>query len=113
MLEEENPAVLMIQIKHLRFIYEIGLYITEIVKRLFQSKNMKELFPSKDERLQHIFEKQVFGLAPTVIIYKIALNYILGFDDTIKIEKHNFKQVDALPFSKNATLKEELDKIFD
>ena len=33
-----------------------GLYITEIVKRLYQSEQMKKQFPDK-ERLRHIFEK--------------------------------------------------------
>ena len=54
-----------------------GLYITEIVKRLYQSEQMKKQFPDPKERLRHIFEKQVYGLAPTEIIYHIALSYIL------------------------------------
>jgi len=40
---------------------------------------MKKQFPDNKERLKHIFEKQVYGLAPTEIIYKIATSYILGF----------------------------------
>ena len=34
-----------------------GLYITEIVKRLYQSEQMKKQFPDLKERLRHIFEK--------------------------------------------------------
>ena len=34
-----------------------GLYITEIVKRLYQSEQMKKQFPDPKERLRHIFEK--------------------------------------------------------
>ena len=34
-----------------------GLYITEIVKRLYQSEQMKKRFPDPKERLRHIFEK--------------------------------------------------------
>lgn len=67
-----------------------GLYITEIVKRLYRSEAMKAQYPAKAERLRHIFEKQVYGLAPTEIIYRIAISYILGFDEEIHIEKHNF-----------------------
>ena len=52
-----------------------GLYITEIVKRLYQSEQMKKQFPDPKERLRHIFEKQVYGLAPTEIISHIALPY--------------------------------------
>jgi len=89
-----------------------GLYITEIVKRLYQSKTLKKQFPEKKERLRHIFEKQVYGLAPTEIIYKIATNYILGFDENVVIKKHNFRQVDALKYAKNGTLQEMLDEIY-
>lgn len=65
-----------------------GLYITEIVKRLYRNEKMKQAFPNDKERLQHIFANQVYGLAPTEIIYRIAIAYILGFSDEIKIEKH-------------------------
>ena len=34
-----------------------GLYITESVKRLYQSEQMKRQFPDPKERLRHIFEK--------------------------------------------------------
>ena len=51
------------------------------VKRLYQSERMKEQFPDPKERLRHIFEKQVYGLAPTEIIYHIALSYIFGFNE--------------------------------
>jgi hypothetical protein len=89
-----------------------GLYITEIVKRLYQNDKMKKQFPDKAERLRHIFEKQVYGLCPTEIIYKIATSYILGFDEKVTIEKHNFRQLDALPFAKDGTLVKKLDELY-
>ena len=89
-----------------------GLYITEIVKRLYQSERMKEQFPDPKERLRHIFEKQVYGLAPTEIIYHIALSYILGFNEGMEDIKHNFRQLDALPYAKEGTLQEKLDELF-
>ena len=89
-----------------------GLYIAEIVKRLYQSDTIKQEFPDKTERLQHIFEKQVYGLAPTEIIYKIATNFILGFDDEISIPKHNFRMLNAIPYVKEGTLEEKLDEVF-
>lgn len=114
MLEEENPGCFDMPDKTFVDLYmKSGLYITEIVKRLFQSEKMKELYPDKTERLQHIFEKQVFGLAPTEIIYKIATSYILGFDEDVKITKHNFRQVDALPYAKDGTLADKIDSLFD
>ena len=114
MLEEENPGCFDLPDKTFIDLYmKSGLYITEIVKRLYQSDEMKRLYPDKYDRLKHIFEKQVYGLAPTEIIYKIATSYILGFDEDVKITKHNFKQVDALPYAKDGTLKEKLDEIYD
>ena len=89
-----------------------GLYITEIVKRLYQSDEMKKRFPENKERLKHIFEKQVYGLAPTEIIYKIATSYILGFDEDTKDIKHNFRQLDALPYAKEGTLDQVLDELY-
>lgn len=87
--------------------------ITEIVKRLYQSEQMKKQFPDPKERLRHIFEKQVYGLAPTEIIYHIALSYILGFNEDTKDIKHNFRQLDALPYAKEGTLQQKLDELFD
>lgn len=89
-----------------------GLYITEIVKRLYQSKRLQELYPDPKVRLRHIFEKQVYGLAPTEIIYRIALAYILGFNETYDITKHNFRQVDAVPYARAGTLSELMDQLF-
>ncbi|MBR1703044.1 MAG: DEAD/DEAH box helicase family protein [Lachnospiraceae bacterium] len=113
MLEEENPGCFDDKDKTFIDLYmKSGLYITEIVKRLFQSEEMKKQFPDSKERLRHIFEKQVYGLAPTEIIYKIATSYILGFADDSDGFKHNFKQVDALPYAKAGTLQQKLDELF-
>lgn len=113
MLEAENPGCFDMPDKTFIDLYmKSGLYITEIVKRLYQSNEMKRLFPDKEERLKHIFEKQVYGLAPTEIIYKIATNYIFGFDDEILIAKHNFRQADALPAAKEGNLGQLLDELF-
>ena len=113
MLEQENPGCFGMPDKTFVDLYmKSGLYIAEIVKRLYQSEKMKELYPDKTDRLKHIFEKQVYGLAPTEIIYRIATSYILGFDKDVKITKHNFKQKDALPYAKDGTLSQMLDKWF-
>lgn len=88
-----------------------GLYITEIVKRLFNSNKMREIFPDDNQRLKHIFEKQVYGLAPTEIIYRIAISYILGFSNNL-IKNHNFRQVDALEYAKMGNLKGKIDEIY-
>ena len=91
-----------------------GLYITEIVKRLFQNKKMIEIFPDENERLKHIFENQVYGLAPTEIIYAISTHYILGFSNNkdIKISSKNFKLFDAAPSAERGTLRQDLEELF-
>ena len=113
MLEQENPGCFDMPDKTFIDLYmKSGLYITEIVKRLYQSDEMKKQFPDNKERLKHIFEKQVYGLAPTEIIYKIATSYILGFDEDTKDIKHNFRQLDALPYAKDGMLEQVLDELY-
>ena len=90
-----------------------GMYITEIVTRLYQSPRIKALYPDNAERLNHIFAKQVYGCAPTEIIYRICLRYILGFSDEIHIEKNNLRLCDTLEYAKNGTMEEEMEKLFD
>ncbi len=113
MLETENPGCFDDPDKTFADLYmKSGLYIAEIVKRLFNSNDMKSAYPDDTKRLQHIFEKQVYGLAPTEIIYQIALHFILGFDSNNQITKHNLRQVDALPYAKEGTLEQRLSNIF-
>ena len=51
-------------------------------------------------------------MASTQIIYKIATNYILGFDEALKNESHNFVQADAAEAAKNGTLAELVNNSF-
>lgn len=114
-LEANNPGIFDNPNKTFADLYmKSGLYITEIVKRLFQNDKMKELFPDEQERIEHIMKHQVYGLAPTRIIYLIATNYIFGFDEGLKdsvLGKH-FKQIDAAEYAKNGTLEEVIQKEF-
>ena len=114
-LEANNPGIFADPNKTFADLYmKSGLYITEIVKRLFQNEKMKELFPDDQERIEHIMKHQVYGLAPTRIIYLIATNYIFGFDESLKnsvLGKH-FKQIDAAEYAKNGTLEEVIQKEF-
>lgn len=112
-LEGENPGCFDDPDKTFVDLYmKSGMYITEIVKRLYQSERMKALYPDGKERLNHIFAQQVYGLAPTEIIYRICLAYIMGFSDEITIEKHNIKLCDALEYAKNGTLEDKLKELF-
>lgn len=92
-LEEMNPGCFDDPLKTFIDLYmKSGLYITEIVKRLYRSENMKKLFPDDRQRIEHILQEQVYGVAPTRIIYLIATNFILGFDETLKSANTHFIQ---------------------
>lgn len=113
-LEQENPGCFDNPKATFADLYmKSGMYITEIVTRLYQSEHMKELYPDNAARLNHIFAKQVYGCAPTEIIYRICLRYILGFSDKIHIEKNNIRLCDTLEYAKNGTMEKELRKLFD
>lgn len=111
-LEDENPGIYDDSKKTFIDLYmKSGLYITEIVKRLYNSEKIKGEIPDDKLRIKHILENQVYGLAPTEIIYRIALRFIFGnFDDMIS--KKNFKMLDAYPYAEAGTLEEKLDEIF-
>lgn len=112
-LEENNPGCFDDPTNTFADLYmKSGLYITEIVKRLYRSEKMKKAFPDDQERVRHILSKQVYGMAPTRIIYLIATNYILGFDEELKAGAHHFVEADAAEASKNDTLDELVNKNF-
>ena len=112
-LEENNPGCFDDPDKTFADLYmKSGLYITEIVKRLYRSEGLKKAFPDEKERIRHILQKQVYGMAPTRIIYLIATNYILGFDDELKGSTHNFVQADAAEAAKAGTLDKLVDRHF-
>ena len=113
LLEKENPGCF--DNKDFTFIdpyMKSGLYVAEIVKRLYRSEKIKEAFPNDRDRLNHIFGKQVYGLAPTEIIYKIASNFVLGFADDIEIEKHNLRLLDSLDSIQNDKFEEDLVDLY-
>ena len=112
-LEAENPGCFdNPKAKFADLYMKSGMYITEIVTRLFQSEKMKELYPKDEERLNHIFGEQVYGAAPTEIIYRISKRYILGFSEEIEIKKHNIKFCDTLEFAKGGNMEKEVKKLF-
>lgn len=115
LLEQENPGCFDNPNHTFADLYmKSGQYITEIVKRLYSSDGLRLAFPDKEERIKHIFKHQVYGLAPTACIYRIAMRYILGFDDTIHIpqSEHHLRQADSLPAAKDGTMKDFLEKVF-
>ena len=90
-----------------------GLYITEIIKRLYRSEGMKAAFPNERERLDHILERQVFGIAPTKIIYEIATHFILGFHDEVGQGcDSNFELADSAELAKEGELATFVEQVF-
>lgn len=112
-LEQENPGCFDDPEATFADLYmKSGMYVTEIVTRLYQSKRIKALYPDNAARLNHIFAKQVYGCAPTEIIYRICLRYILGFSEEIHIENHHICLCDTLEYAKNGTMEEKLKELF-
>lgn len=113
MLEENNPGCFDDDTKTFIDLYmKSGLYVAEIVKRLFRSPSMKTKYPDDMDRLKHIFKHQVYGLAPTAIIYNIAKNFVLGFDEDLGEIEHNLRLFDAASYAEDGTLSEKLDELF-
>ena len=54
----------------------------------------------------------MYNLAPSEIIYRITISYVLGFVKEHPITKHHIRQADMLEFAKAGTMERELDKIF-
>ena len=113
LLEQENPHIFDDPQKTFADLYmKSGLYITEIVRRLYNNKEMCRIIPDGHDRIQHILKHQVYGFAPTRIIYLIATRYILGFDPSFLPEQSNFRQVDTIPYAKEGRMEELIEKEF-
>jgi len=113
-LEQENPHIFDFPDKtFVDFYMKSGLYITEIVKRLYRNPVIKSLYPDDHDRVKHILECQVFGFAPTNIIFDITMSYIFGFDEKANsISRRNFRNIDTLPYAEAGTLQELVNKEF-
>lgn len=114
LFEQENPGCFDDPSHTFADLYmKSGLYITEIIKRLYRSEGMKVAFPDDRERLDHILEHQVFGIAPTKIIYEIATHFILGFHDEIGQGcDSNFELANSAELAKEGTLDAYVERVF-
>jgi hypothetical protein len=114
MLEQENPVCFDDSTHTFADLYmKSGLYITEIIKRLYRNEGMRDAYPDDRERLDHILEHQVYGIAPTEIIYQIATHYILGYDDEVGNGcKTHFVKADSAELAKNGKLSEYVEQVF-
>lgn len=110
-LAAENPELFTRTDSTLIDLYmKSGMYITEVTKRLFE--NTRKHYASDSECIQHILEKQVYGLAPTAILQGITQSYIFGFDNSHHIRTSNFKQHDLSPQAKHGTAAAKITELF-
>ncbi len=114
-LQKEEPNIFSDPDKTFADLYmKSGSYITEIVKRLYIG--LADVIPDQNKRIKHILEKQVYGFAPTEIIYRIAHNYIFGFYDEVgKIDDSHIVLLDTTSFACNeasGSLAEKCDELF-
>lgn len=65
LLEKNNPGIFddSTQIFFDPYV-KSGLFVAEIIKRLFRSKKISAQFPQNNERLKHILENQIFACSP-------------------------------------------------
>lgn len=99
-LQTENPEIFNNPNKTFVDLYmKSGLYITEIVKRLYVG--LENTIPDEKARLKHILENQVYGFAPSEIIHRISERFIFGFDEKIRdIKKSHIVYLDTEPFAR-------------
>ena len=114
-LQKEEPNIFSDPDKTFADLYmKSGSYITEIVKRLYIG--LADVIPDQNKRIKHILEEQVYGFAPTEIIYRIAHNYIFGFYDEVdKIDDSHIVLLDTTSFACNeasGSLAEKCDELF-
>jgi len=109
LLEEQDPEIF--KNKETTFIdlyAKSGLYLTEIAKRLFVG--LQEEIPNEDERIRWIFETQIFGCAPSNIIYNMANNYVYaGFPE---VSNSNLLELDLTEAAKEGQVKQVLAERF-
>jgi len=105
LLEEQDPEIF--KNKETTFIdlyAKSGLYLTEIAKRLFVG--LEEAIPDEEERIRWILEQQLYGCAPSNIIYNMVRNYVYaGFPE---IDDSNLLELDLTEAAKEGRVKQVL-----
>ena len=112
-LEQENSGIFANpDAKFVDLYTKSGLYLAELVKRLHTG--LMEVIPNEQQRLEHILTKQIFGIAPSEIIQKIAQNYVYG-NACNEVGAGNIKNLDVVPFIKDGTdmAKEKITEVFN
>jgi len=101
LLEEQDPEIF--KSKETTFIdlyTKSGLYLTEIAKRLF--RGLETQIPDEAERMRWILENQVYGCAPSNIIYNMVRNYVyVGYP---QVSGENLLELDLTEVAKEGVL---------
>lgn len=113
-LESENPGCFDDPNKTFADLYvKSGLYLAEIAKRLYHSPAIQKAFPDDQARLEHIFTKQLYAMAPTKIIYRIAVAYLLDFNPALREKaKAHIVCADAAAAAQSGTLDKLVEESF-
>ncbi len=109
LLEEQDPEIFKNRETTFIDLYtKSGLYLTEIAKRLFEG--LREAIPDEYERIRWILEHQLYGCAPSNIIYNMVKNYVYaGFPE---IEQDNLLELDLTEAAKDGRVKQALAERF-
>jgi len=109
LLEEQDPEIFKNKETTFVDLYaKSGLYLTEIAKRLFEG--LREAIPDEDERIRWILERQLYGCAPSNIIYNMAKNYVYaGYPE---IDQGNLLELDLTEAAKDGRVKQVLAERF-
>jgi hypothetical protein len=109
LLEEQDPEIF--KNKETTFIdlyAKSGLYLTEIAKRLFVG--LREVIPNEEDRIRWILERQLYGCAPSNIIYNMVKNYVYaGFP---QVDNSNLLELDLAEAAKDGKVKQALAERF-
>lgn len=104
-LEAHDPDIFTKRdITFVDFYSKSGLYLTEVVKRLFLG--LEDEIPDETERIAWILEKQVYACAPSNIIYNMVKNYVYAGFPMIKTT--NLYELDMAEAAKQGKMAEVL-----
>lgn len=109
LLQENAPDLFTSkETKFLDLYVKSGLYLTEIAKRLFVG--IAHEIPDEKERIKWILENQVYGCAPSNIIYNMVKNYV--YDGFPEVSNHALLELDLIPAAKDGRVKDVLIERF-
>lgn len=108
-LAEQDPTIFTKRdVKFIDLYTKSGLYLTEIAKRLFEG--LRAEIPDDEARLRWILENQVYGCAPSNIIYNIVRNYV--YSDYPGVDRGNLLELDLSEAAKAGEVKKNLAEKF-